>query len=72
MCGDKKHVDIPGFTWSNPSMKIQGRLDYFLLPKNAQHLISNCKIVPNIFSDHSALFTLGREENFSPPWFLEV
>ena len=28
-----------GFTWSNPSMKIQSRLDYFFIPKFLQKLI---------------------------------
>ena len=43
------------FTWSNPSMKIQSRLDYFFIPKFLQKLIQECRIIPNTFSDHSAL-----------------
>ena len=44
-----------GFTWSNPLMKIQSRLDYFFIPKCLQNLTQECRITPNIFSDHSAL-----------------
>ena len=28
-----KNPDQPGFTWANPSMKIQRRLDYFFISK---------------------------------------
>ena len=50
-----KHPGTPGFTWSNASLKIQCRLDYFISSRNMQHLITDCQIVPNIFSDHSEL-----------------
>ena len=59
-CVATKHVDIPGFTKSYPSMKIQCILDYFLFPKNAQHLISDCKIVPNILSVYFFVICLLR------------
>jgi len=36
-------------------MKIQSRLDYFFVPKFLQKLIQECRIIPNTFSDHSAL-----------------
>ena len=39
----------------HPSMKIQSRLDYFFVPKFLQTLIQECRIIPNTFSDHSAL-----------------
>ena len=51
----EKNPNLPGFTWSNPSMKIQCRLDYLFLSKNFDQAISDVKIAPNIFSDHSAL-----------------
>ena len=44
-----------GFTWGNPSMKRQIRLDYFFTPKVLQKLIQECRIIPNTFSGHSAL-----------------
>ena len=44
-----------GFTWSNPSMTIQSRLDYFFIPKFLQKSIQECRIMPNSFSDHAAL-----------------
>ena len=44
-----------GFTWSNSSMKIQSRLDYSFILKFLKKLIQECRIMPNIFSDHSAL-----------------
>ena len=49
----QKHPGTPGFTWSNASLKIQCRLDYFFPSRNMQNLISDCQIDPNIFSDHS-------------------
>ena len=46
-------------TWQvknpNPSMKIQCRLDYFFLSKDIRSSLKAIKIVPNVFSDHSAL-----------------
>jgi hypothetical protein len=51
----QRNPNHPGFTWSNPSTKIQCRLDYFFFSKNSQRLISDVKIISKIFSDHSAL-----------------
>ena len=51
----EKYPSLQGFTWSNPSMKIQCRLDYFVVSKDMQSSIKYVKIIPNIFSDHSAL-----------------
>ena len=50
-----KHPNVQGFTWNNPSMKIQCRLDYFFISKDMQSSIIDVKVLPNIFSDHSAL-----------------
>ena len=36
-------------------MKIQCRLDYLFISKDLRPLLKNVKIVPNVFSDHSAL-----------------
>ena len=56
-----------GFTWSNPSMKMQSRLDYFFISKFLQKLIQECRIMPNIFSDHSALIlTIHFDEETAP------
>ena len=49
-----KKPDQPGFTWANLSMKIQCRLDYFISKQLKDH-VKECKIVPNIYSDHSAV-----------------
>ena len=51
----EKYPSLQGFTWSNPSMKIQCRLDYFLISKDIRSSLKYVKIIPNIFSDHSAL-----------------
>ena len=51
----QKNPNDPGFTWSNASLKIRCRLDYFFASQNTVHLISECQIIPNIFSDHSAI-----------------
>ena len=59
-----KNPTLPGCTSSNPSMKIQCRLDYLFLSKNFERAIADVKIMPNIFSDHSALNVLiGTEAN---------
>ena len=50
-----KHPNVQGFTWNNPSMKIQCRLDHVFLSKDVQSSIIDVKILPNIFSDHSAV-----------------
>ena len=56
-----------GFTWSNPSMKIQSRLDHFFIPKSLQKLIQECRIMPNTFSDHSAvILTICFDEETAP------
>ena len=47
--------DQPGFTWANSSMKIQCRLDYFFISKQLNDHVKECKIIPNIYSDHSAV-----------------
>ena len=50
-----KNPSAQGYTWNNPSMKIQCRLDYFLVSKDIRSSLKAVKIVPNVFSDHSAL-----------------
>ena len=50
-----KNPDQPGFTWANLSMKIQCRLDYFFISKQLKNHVKECKILPNIYSDHSAV-----------------
>ena len=50
-----KNPDQPGFTWSNPSMKIQCRLDYFFISKQLKDHVKESKIVSNIYSDHPAV-----------------
>ena len=51
----ERNANIQCFTWSNTSMKIQCRLDYFMISKDLRSSLKHAKIVPNIFSDHSAL-----------------
>ena len=56
--------NLEGFTWSNPSMKVQCRLDYLLISKDMRPLLRNVKIIPDVFSDNSALgLFLSPEEN---------
>jgi len=49
------NANLQGFTWSNPSMKIQCRLDYLLISKDMRPSLKNVKIISTVFSDHSAL-----------------
>ena len=50
-----KNPDQPGVTWANTSMKIQCRLDYFFISKQLKDHVKECKIVTNIYSDHSTI-----------------
>ena len=43
------------FTWRNKSLKIQCRLDFFLISKRLNDLTDKCKIVYAPESDHSAI-----------------
>ena len=45
-----KNPDLPGFTWANSSMKIQ-----FFISKQLKDRVKESKILPNIYSDHSAV-----------------
>ena len=51
----EKNPSLQGFTWSNPSMKIQCGLDYFIISKDMRLSLKYVKLIPNILSDHSAL-----------------
>ena len=50
-----KNPDQPGFTWANLLMKIQCRLHYFFISKQQKDHVKDCKILPTIYSDHSAV-----------------
>jgi len=43
------------FTRANSLMKIQCRRDYFFISKQLNDHVKECKIIPNIYSDHSAV-----------------
>ena len=67
-----KHPNKQAFTWNNPSKKICCRLDYLFISKSMEFAIQNTKIVPNIFSDHSAitlLMSLESNETKHDPGF---
>ncbi|KAL9982975.1 hypothetical protein ACROYT_G005090 [Oculina patagonica] len=66
-CWRFKNPDSCGITWSNPSRKIQSRLDYLLVSKNLCKLIRECNIIPNIHSDHSAVALNITFDEDSPP-----
>ena len=34
--GERKNANLQGLTWSNPSMKIHCRLDYFMISKDVR------------------------------------
>ena len=50
-----KNPDSFGPTWTNPSMKIQCRLDHLFISNQPSNRIYECEIIPNIYSDHSAV-----------------
>ena len=62
-----KNPDLCGFTWSNPSLKIQTRLDYLFVSKNLSSFFRECKIIPSIHSDHSAVALNMSFDQSSPP-----
>ena len=43
------------FTWRNKSLKIQCRLDYFLISNDLNSLVTSCKILNSSETDHSAI-----------------
>ena len=59
-----KHPNKQAFTWNNPSKKIYCRLDYLFISKSMESAIQSANIVPNIFSDHSAItLSMSLESN---------
>ena len=70
-----KNPDQPGFTWATSSMKIQCRLDYFFISKQLKDYVKECKILPNIYSDHSSVtlsVSLNESELPREPGFWKV
>ena len=56
------HPDLTRFTWRNKSLKIQSRLDYFLVSQDLSALTKKCKILQAPESDHSAVSILLQSE----------
>lgn len=48
-------------------MKIQCTLDYFLVSKHLNYFINESRIVPDIYSDHSAVSLSLSLDKTSPP-----
>ena len=48
-------------------MKMQCRLDYLFVSKHLNNLIRECKILPNIYSDHCAVTLPISVDETSPP-----
>lgn len=51
------------FTWRNKSLKIQCRLDFFLISKNVYNVVSSCNISNAPESDHSVITLHLKSEN---------
>ena len=62
------------FTWRNKSLKIQCRLDFFLISKDLGNLAIACKILNAPETDHSAIFLHLKSDELkqdeSPGFFL--
>ena len=56
-----------GPTWANPSMKIQCRLDHLFVSSQPSIRIYESKIIPNIYSDHSAVVLSTSFSEHEPP-----
>ena len=62
-----KNPDSFGPTWRNPSMKIQCRLDHLFVSNQPSNRICESKIIPNIYSDHSAVVLSISFSEHEPP-----
>jgi len=62
-----KNPDSFGPTWTNPSMKIQCRLDHLFVSNRPSNRIYESKIIPNIYSDHSAVVLSISFSEHEPP-----
>jgi len=58
-----QHPNLSQYTWRNNSLKVQCRLDYWLVSKDLFELVTNSGITISTISDHSAItFTLQSKE----------
>jgi len=57
----------PDSTWANRSMKIQCRLDHLFVSNQPSNRICENKIIPNIYSDHSAVLISISFSEYEPP-----
>ena len=62
-----KNPHCYGPTWANPSMKIQCRLDHLFVSNEPSIRIYESKIIPNIYSDHSAVVLSISFSQHEPP-----
>jgi len=62
-----KNPDSFGPTWVNPSKKIQCRLDHLFISNQPSNQICESKIIPNIYSDHSAVVLSISFSKHKPP-----
>ena len=67
--------DLSHFTWRNKSLKVQCRLDFFLISDDLCNLTKKCEILLAPESDHSAVSIHIQSDSLvqkKRPWFLEV
>ena len=58
-----QHPNLSQYTWHNNSLKVQCRLDYWLVSKDLSALVTNSGITTSTLSDHSAItFSLQSKE----------
>ena len=58
-----QHPNLSQYTWHNNSLKVQCRLDYWLVSKDLFELVTNSAITTSTISDHLAItFTLQSKE----------
>jgi len=50
-----QHPRTPQYTWCNDSLKVQCRLDYWLVSKELSALVTDSGFVTSTLSDHSAV-----------------
>ena len=50
-----QHPDQAQFTWHDKALKVQCRLDYWLVYKQLSHIVINTEMKSSILTDHSAI-----------------
>ena len=59
-----QHPDQRQFTWRDKALKVQCRLDYWLVAKELSHIMLNTEIKQSSLSDHSAIILTLQSKDY--------